>query len=851
MKILSVCIEQLKRFGLSGIRQLEFTATSPIQIFIGENGSGKSSLLEELHPCPAVKPAYGKNGIKQLTIEHEGDRYVITSDFGSTGGAHSFVKNDTELNISGTAGIQIELAEQHLGYTQLVHDILFSRIPMCQMSKVDRKQFLLAINPIDLSLVIERHKLISSKIREYKSQLILLHKKKQEIETKLINDGLLEELKQKQIALNKELTSITSELYHLEQIQAEINSKLQEFESISIEELKARFSQIKQECIRLLPTLERYKLVDRSKSEEELASIYRLHQQKTQILETQIQSQESQIQSVVQDLTRYKKYSDNLDSTVTTETIEQELKHLKSKKYDIDVSLPKIPSHEYEHHQLVFREWTTLLHRYLEIRKQWCIRPGVSNKIKYQLLPRYTQRVTGTQVELDKLEQKIKEDQATLQRALLVAPCSDILKESCEYYRSYHEKTHTVRENLKVYEQLKQTHTKKIERNTRVVDRLTVLLDSYEVLEELLIRMVDLLQSTVFRQSVTGLAKLLTIPSIPLTREFQQALLDAPKIYEQEKDQQKINELTTKLTSMIESKIPSVDFAKELITTKEQEKTVLEQELQLYLHKHLEHAKLYSIHEDYFALKSRIDKIQMALSEYNKLYILLHNQQFCTMLITDLKTRSNEVNKSLREIETTLTDQTGYKARLEDTVKTLIELDKRKSDLEIIEKALSPYSGFPYQHMVDYTNVLIKNVNYVLSQVWSYPLSLCPIDDNNPLDGTFKVDIDGIISPDISKLSKSQKTIINLAWTFAFIISKKLTNYPVFLDECDDGLNPFHKQKLLEWLKLVVEQGYVSQLWMVHHDAILYEGFTDAEVLCLKDDNTVKPEQVNSHATMS
>ena len=100
MYIKSIELSKFIPFGLAQIRKLQATFHSQIQIFIGTNGSGKTSLLNELHPLPAIRSSYKKQGYKKLIVEHEGNEYILTSDFSDKTKAHSFIKNGEELNLT-------------------------------------------------------------------------------------------------------------------------------------------------------------------------------------------------------------------------------------------------------------------------------------------------------------------------------------------------------------------------------------------------------------------------------------------------------------------------------------------------------------------------------------------------------------------------------------------------------------------------------------------------------------------------------------------------------------------------------------------------------------------------------
>ena len=87
---------------VGNVKELDVTDMTQIVMLSGDNGKGKSSVMRELSPYPATRTDYEKNGMKIIEIQHGKDYFVLTSDFSKTG-AHSFIRNNEELNISGTS----------------------------------------------------------------------------------------------------------------------------------------------------------------------------------------------------------------------------------------------------------------------------------------------------------------------------------------------------------------------------------------------------------------------------------------------------------------------------------------------------------------------------------------------------------------------------------------------------------------------------------------------------------------------------------------------------------------------------------------------------------------------------
>ena len=93
MVYLSIALKGLKRFDLPGFSVLELDFTSLIQIFIGTNGSGKTSLMQQISPLPALSTDFDPEGYKVVRIADKQDYYILGSYFEKTT-RHSFLKNN-------------------------------------------------------------------------------------------------------------------------------------------------------------------------------------------------------------------------------------------------------------------------------------------------------------------------------------------------------------------------------------------------------------------------------------------------------------------------------------------------------------------------------------------------------------------------------------------------------------------------------------------------------------------------------------------------------------------------------------------------------------------------------------
>ena len=97
------------RFFLNNISKIDYSPLSKLQLVLGSNGSGKSSLLAQLNPLPINKNDFREKGYKTITIEKDNNTYVLHSTLQK----NSFKCNDVELNVGGTKKVQLALIREY------------------------------------------------------------------------------------------------------------------------------------------------------------------------------------------------------------------------------------------------------------------------------------------------------------------------------------------------------------------------------------------------------------------------------------------------------------------------------------------------------------------------------------------------------------------------------------------------------------------------------------------------------------------------------------------------------------------------------------------------------------------
>ena len=172
MKITQLELKLFKRISLANINYIKLNFNEKIQLILGSNGSGKSSILRELTPLPANPIDYEKDGYKRIKIEHNNKRYTLTSRFNPKQ-EHSFIVDNTELNTSATAATQRELVEEHFGITNEIRDLLLGYISLTSLSPTQRRYWFTLMSNTNYDYAISVYNKAKESLRDVTGALKL------------------------------------------------------------------------------------------------------------------------------------------------------------------------------------------------------------------------------------------------------------------------------------------------------------------------------------------------------------------------------------------------------------------------------------------------------------------------------------------------------------------------------------------------------------------------------------------------------------------------------------------------------------------------------------------------------
>jgi len=238
MIIKKIELKNYKRLMLNNIKFFKLCPENKVQLILGSNGSGKSSLLKELSPLPALSKEYSEKGYKLIVIEHNGSLYELKSDFSSKSPSYSFIKDDEELNPSGTITVYKDLVNQNFNITNDVHDLMVGKTSFHNMSVSERRVWFTKISDVDYTYAIRYYNKLKEKLRDISGAVKLSKSRLLQETDKLLNEKEIARLTEERKVLIKVIDILLDSKSKHDEDYTTIASRLKTLET-SIRDISA------------------------------------------------------------------------------------------------------------------------------------------------------------------------------------------------------------------------------------------------------------------------------------------------------------------------------------------------------------------------------------------------------------------------------------------------------------------------------------------------------------------------------------------------------------------------------------------------------------------------------------
>ncbi len=800
MLIKKIILYKYKRFFLNNIEKLEYTPNEKLQIIIGSNGSGKSSLLKELNPLPAdIKRDYREDGYKLIEIEHNMYNYVLSSNYVSNG-KHSFIQNEVELNTGGTKKVQLELIKDHFNLTPNIVEILLNNDRLTNMSPSSRKYWFTELSTVDYSYSLSVYNKLKQRHRDIIGGIKLLQEDIINTEANSIDKNELTILESNRKYLEDYITHIVSLYDH----------NIRTSDNLTIMEDITKLSK----NIRHILT-------------------HRFNYKNKETIVKLITNYENRLQYINNDIIRISKEIDQIDKVKNIKDVGSIKKELNTLTKEIENLTKDIYLNvDYNHLEDMYNSYSFIHSDLVSI---------ISNLSEYDEYRRLSKEEELSiidsrnllEIEYNKLSKKLE---------LL---CTDI----------EHIEQHKKSDNLVSCPKCDHSWYNKyneFEHNKLLKERNTLLVRKDYLVKELttLNKKIDSINN---KNAIKNNIKELMLSKLEL-KQVWVYLVNKIDI-----DTSSVNEIIT-LLDRINIDLFKWSKVKDLIDKKSKTETELSSSIDINiitnsynqnsltkLHKQLDelvkdkntiNKELVILNDEYILLKnlekdynSLLNKLTLVNKSLEANVISVRNK-YLTDLVNLLKIELVKIEQRINNSNITLNKLNKDKKLLED-------YKIKEKVLNITLKELSPTEGLIAKSMNSFLNVFVREMNHVINSIWSYTMEIlpCEVSEEDDLDYKFRVKVnDSEIIEDVSKLSSSMQEIVDLAFRLVFAKYMDIKEAPLYLDEFGRTFDKQHRTSAYNVIDKIISSDY-KQIFIVSHYESLYGALRNVDINVLNDSN--------------
>lgn len=832
MKILSLELSGFTRLSLNQIEHFYMDLNSPIQLILGTNGSGKSSLLQELTPLPASQYDYKKGGFKIIRVMQRNHTFCLKSDF-KLGQKHSFFNETTgvELNPGGTVSVQKDLVKQYFNMTHDARELMQGGRGFSKMSISDRRYWFTKLNDTNYDYAISVYNKLKEKARDAngalknaKKRLVaesaqLMDKAEQDALNSSYHElhNTLESLQKSRIApistsiddLEDQRTSLLSQMKELASYVGKTKQQLQNaYSGLSLDGLSIRIGQIDAQLIQEQNLLKQY-TQSYSTLEEKVNTIKQTSQTNLEGLKKSESDIESEIKQLLTGLKIIKDY----------------------KTYSLDQS------------RMATQLQTTIENVFMQLPS------NVDKRFSRINLQQQTATQTTLLSEIEAINQQLFKVEAFIVSQEEKKKHDEINCPNCNH-RWF------VGFNAQNYEKAKQARTKWLDEKDAKTKSLQAVNLEIEAIKEYSVLYKDYSQLVssygVFKEFWDHIEHDNTVQSHPknvinLYQTYLQDIQSSLKIIDHNN---KLSEIH-KLIALSEC-------------VKDQDTAAILQQASV-LQTHIENCtlNLSTLRQDKLNIQKHTDNVKKILTLGKNIEELLStvvtnlddSVQWYKCSAYDQIIKHVQVELAIKQ--KALADLRIKQALIDDLENQIIVLEKEENGFKLLLSQLSPVDGLIAEGMTGFIKVFVKQINQIIAKIWNYPLQIevCSLQEGESvdLDYQFPFSVQNDRRKDVGEGSSAMQEIFDFA--FKVVASRYINSdaIPLYLDELGRAMDVEHKMKVIDYVKNLSDKHVFSQIFLISHDILQYGALSNTEICVLCDANIVLPKDCvfNKHVLIS
>lgn len=829
VKIQKLVLKHYKRLQLNQISEFTFIPKETIQIIIGTNGSGKSSVMAELSPLPPDPKDYLKEGSKQIWLTDNGSSFELTSTFGKKD-HHSFKKDSEELNPGGTVTVQLDLVKKFFRLTPEIFKLALGKTVFSSMKFGERREWFMQLADSDYDYVIKLYHKTKERYNDIGGALRLAKKRVVTETAKILPAAEIEALRDETNHLHEVLNTM---LEYRKPVELDIGQL-----EANRQELYKKLNALGSQLVKKIQAVSKDKGLTKEVVQDEIDK-YKAKIKVSSLLSTQFFTEHQEIS----------RSFDSLEKTHTQNIANIDVEITKLEKEQIDLLSKRVL-------QLNVQEQPEQVKTALETVKEWLsnILPTLpTNPDKHYSkasMDALLLKQETTRLELSKIDKQIQDKTNLLNHYNSFKVGSETTCPNCKHtwIKNYDP---TAVKNLET--QLEALGVEKI----NFTNEMQAIEKGIEEIREYFKNYKEYIRVTQnwpiltdFWEHVNLSQYIFTAPQ-QILQQLESYTIDIHyeiKIHEIEK---KINELKSLIS--LSEQTAGMDFNTVKIRKEEIEKKIEQNQV------------------DHQESLTQLNQFNRILSDFNNIDVLKENIE--KLLIESKSNLDNSIetmrrdayNSAIRQIQSVLArkeqvlrESDNQLRIIQDIENNIVNMENQDRCLKILLKELSPTEGIIAEGLFGFMKLFIRQMNNLIKRIWSYPLIVqpCSVEDSQKLDLTYRfpvmVNTPDNIRDDISKGSSAMLEVVDLAFRINAMKALHLREFPLYLDEFGHSMDPSHKASTITLINSIMEQEAFTQLFMISHDVVQYGALSNTEICVICPDNINLPKDCvyNRHVTI-
>lgn len=804
------------RITLNTIDHIVYTPTAPVQVIIGTNGCGKSSLLSELSPLPAVPSEYSNGGFKKIWITHDGRSYYLESVFKSSA-HHSFVCDGEELNLGHTGKVQYELVLQHFGWSDELHELLTGRTKFTNMPPSKRRDWITRLASVDYSYATKVYNRLVTAERD--TQGVLRHtsnrlsQETQKLKSLVVIDGVDERIAQLRLEVNALLTSLDPKAGDAQQLYNSLHRIEREIRTVAQAIMERNVT---------VPSDTAY--VDLQDVTDHLESLRRNHDSAKQLLD-RCTAEYADLDALATDLGQVgDELPENLD--VVIEQARDELERQRG-----DLIQFKTIEHPHQVHQANAQILDQLVTLFTELPD------NTDNQFTRERMDALYEQIRQLQGRIDQAGTRLvqinhRRSVIETARASTCPSCGYVWREGyseqelAELSRWEQEHQANLTRDRATCDELR-TQIARIEEVLAMYARLRGFMNSYPILKPL---WDHLLSERLHAQQPSNAVGLFTRWATDVVTSSRIADLQA-----------RLDQLTLMQTRQADGNYNHLAQRREALTRDIESFTL-----------------------DLRTLKQRIAEVERfrasavgVLELRGKLEELGQSKRQSLEALVSA-TRNTSINRivyqhqdELATIQRQASERQAVEGIVNDLEMTRQHATLRQKAYALLAEAISPTEGLIADDMAAFIQCLVDQMNSIIEAIWTYDLLIQPCSmESGELNYKFPLYSSNMVK-DVALGSDSQIDVVNFAFRLAVMLYLNISDVPLFMDEPAITFDEQHRINMMTFVKQLMDSHQHPQLFMVSHYSASHGSFSNAQTLVLSAFNIATPEHYNDHVTFA